>query len=1204
MLIIVIGLAVKTLFNAQSYFYREVTNSMCTTGILGLLFEKMHLIENKQIHQLNIGKISNEITNDLRRASFVSKSQMRAFIMPVIVLIFITILISQFGAPVLVGIGIIGINFAILSFLGNWIARLNKEKLENTDMRNKEIAMGLKGIKTIKLNCWEELLMKRVNHFRANEESLIFKQTLLRIAMEIVGFVLPCIAALITIVILKSSRQLLLGDALYIISIFHCVVAPIKQFGDGYTRLKQAIISFERLQHIADLPEEAKLKPEELASTSRGQIELVNFTTGLKVMANGQKTLKLFLKNQNLKVDRGNLVVIHGKAFSGKSMFLRGLLDNLEIISGSKSVSGSICYMPQTTFIMKDSIRKNVTFGKEFDLIKYHHCLRLSQIAADLEQIKGGDLALVEENGFNLSEGQKQRISLARALYQDSDIYLMDDVLSAIDNRLSKRIFQDAIVNHLRANKKTVLICSNDLGLLKSADIIVEIKDEYIAVDYKTLVKTIEIHSEQSVKGGNLNNSFLSDDCAAFEVKSQNKEARVKWNFLSENLSKQMKEDSDKSSKKKHGGKLQESRDTLDVTNEISLVSKEKAARQRRNPIEKSKVSISNMMMSYFSNGFLSTFVCVLTSTFSLILLKLLLDYFLGLWVTFDVRKAYLIISIFLIFVLFGIGLFRALMISDFFTQTSVNVFENFIKRVLGKSIRFFNRTSSGKFLNLASKDIDTIDLIYPQQVAVILFCGVQLIVICSSVVLHCVPLVLLVAAFFYVLYRLICFYISVSQDLVRVELASYSPLISCIIEAYNGILVFRHSDAVSRQRKIFTNRVNQRGKVFMNTARITAFIQMLCEAATCVFIGVVFSVLVFVSLQNESISKSEVTLLSVKLNWIFVIPSFMNVLLIYYSFFCQAMVSSERIFKIIPKEDSDIDWSNQKLLDLNFKGNIEFRDYSFRYNPQAKLALKNINLKIEPRQKVGIVGQTGSGKSTMLLALSQMMRRTSKTDSILGASAETGVSEQIGCESGRILVDGVDLESFRERNVRYSLGIIDQNNFIFQGSLRQNLDPLNSFSRAQLAKIVFSMGIISQRDIESIIGRVIQEQSPVSSFTPKELNDILEFPIKEEGKNISLGQKQMICIARVILKQPKVLFIDEGTSNIDSEKSEDIMNLLQKELPNSTMVSIAHRIDTLKTCDKIFVMDKGEIVEEGSYTELLELKNHFWTLVNAKNSN
>merc|ERR1712137_845179 len=165
----------------------------------------MHLIQNKQIHNLNIGKISNEITNDLRRASFVSKSQMRVFVMPLIVLIFFGVLVSQFGVLVFAGIAIIVVNFIILSKMGTWIAEINKEKLENTDMRNKEIAMGIKGIKTIKLNCWEKLLEQRVNFYRKNEESLIFRQTLLRISMEIIGFVLPCVAALVTIVFLHSN---------------------------------------------------------------------------------------------------------------------------------------------------------------------------------------------------------------------------------------------------------------------------------------------------------------------------------------------------------------------------------------------------------------------------------------------------------------------------------------------------------------------------------------------------------------------------------------------------------------------------------------------------------------------------------------------------------------------------------------------------------------------------------------------------------------------------------------------------------------------------------------------------------------------------------------------------------------------------------------------------------------------------------------
>ena len=1178
---------------------------MCQTGIVGALYEKMYTVQSRQVHHLDVGQLTNEITNDLRRASFVSKSQMRTVVMPVIVVSLLLLLFSQFGWASLVGLAIIVLNFLILLKMSSVLAQINSKKLDSTDLRNKELAMGLQGIKTIKFNCWERLLLDKVDRHRQTEQKCVFRQTLLRISMEIVGFVMPCLAALATIVAFNSSSgSVALGDVFFVISIFHIIVSPMKQFGDGYSRLVQAKMSFRRLEKIIRLPDEQDEPVSQPTRTRRGEIRLSNWTIGLG-SADG-RSFQTVLENLNLKVNRGDLVVVHGPVSSGKSMFLQALIDNLETLSGSKSLTGSVSYLPQTSFLMSDSIRNNILFGQEMDFVKYQRCLRLCSLEDDLKQIKGGDSAPIRENGANLSGGQKQRISLARALYQDSDILLCDDVLSAIDNQLSTRIFLDAIHGHLKQEHKTVILCSSDLSLLKYADVAIEIKNRSFVVEYKTLVKNLETRSLDL-------NATANDDCLGSDDRRGSIGSFLNWD----------------SSSCAHQNWILELRSALtDLTEAHSVEHKSEALTkstkagstctsisslgQVDSPVFNSASSVhSNSLltsiMKYFGMESFFKLALLVATTFALIFLKLGLDYFIGLWVMFDSKGVYLIACIFLMVLLFAVGISRAVQISTYFTSISNKLFHDLMVRILGKSLRFFNRTPIGRLLNLTSKDIDTVDLIYPQQMAIILFCGSQLTVICFSVSLHCLPILLLVALLFFCLFCCIRLYIPVSQDLKRAESASYSPLISRIIEVYNGILVFRHSEAVPRQRHIFGQLVDRTATLFMSQARVTVFTQFICELTTSMFILVVFGVLTALSLGRDSMPKSELTLLSANLNWIFVIPSFINLLLIYYSFFCQSMISAERIFNLVPTEDSDVDWFGHQPQTIQLGGRISIKNTSLRYTPQSPPALKNITLEIRPGQRVGVVGQTGSGKSSLLLALSRMIPIEScapfSQPQSQSSSGNSSADSQVKAwpASGEVLLDGIDFTKFRERDLRHSFGIINQESFVFEGTLKDNMDPLGQYSYSELIKLVFSLGILGSDSVERVLGRRVDVQDPVNDLSKAEIVQIMEMRIKEHGKNISQGQKQLICMSRLVLKKPQVVLIDEATANVDCQSDQRIQELIANTLPQSTVISITHRVQSLGDYDQVVVLDKGRIVEKGSPQELSERKQYFWGLINAK---
>jgi ABC-type multidrug transport system fused ATPase/permease subunit len=435
---------------------------------------------------------------------------------PLIILIYLAAIGYYIGIYMLPGLGVVLIFLLVLICISRICAYLIFKKLNLNDQRNKELAFILEGIQNVKLNSWEDIIQNRIQSIRNKEKKLISKLQFLRSFQEIFTFILPSIGSFVCIVLFNAFNDPMdLETAFFVITVFNLLVGPLKLFYFAVSSTFECIKSVRRIELILNLPNQSdeskngfisseknandspKIPPmiEDLAilfqnadlKYHNSAFEDIIFNTVKKIQGIDASNSNLIKKKStdkgfkltdiNLSVKKGDLIMIVGKVGCGKSSLLKSILDMLHIQKGTIQSSGSIAYIPQESFLINDRVRENIIFGFDMEMQRYKKAILLSELKPDLKILPGGEFTEIGEHGLNLSGGQKQRISIARAYYSDSDIYLIDDALSALDYHVGKNIFDNLIVKNLKENNKTVLMVTHLLQYLPQADFILYMED-------------------------------------------------------------------------------------------------------------------------------------------------------------------------------------------------------------------------------------------------------------------------------------------------------------------------------------------------------------------------------------------------------------------------------------------------------------------------------------------------------------------------------------------------------------------------------------------------------------------------------------------------------------------------------------------------------------------------------------------------------
>ena len=830
-----------------------------------------------------------------------------------------------------------------------------------------------------------------------------------------------------------------------------------------------------------------------------------------------------------LLVKKGELIAIVGTVGSGKSSLIGACLGELEKAPGAKEthcgLSGKIGLAAQSPWIVNNTLRGNIIMGLEYERARYEHAVATCALEDDIEMLPAGNDTEIGEKGINLSGGQKARVALARAVYANPDIYMLDDPLSAVDAHVGKHLFEKGIKKEMHGKGKTVLFATNQLFVLDKVDRIIMMQEGKIG--------EIGTYSELMAKKGPF--SLLIDE---FNSKKQ---AVPKLERM-------------RSSSRDSESDVELQENEIDQTEEGKLIEKE--------GLETGGVD-SKVFFLYFVKALGDSYKVIGWLIFLSLLAQAsqnIHELTSSMWSrAFEDDEGndkkfmrYFILWAVLGFTALLLALARAFGWAYQAICASTQLHENLLRNVIRCKMSFYDTTPMGRILNRFTKDFYMVDVELPRNVSNF--------IVCLMSVLGSFVMIGVVLPWFFIIMCPILYYYYMSQnnyrplsrDLQRIESASRSPIFASFSEAVSGVISVRAYGIGENLCAKSDNLIDVGNNAFYMMHVSNRWLQIRLDAlAGFTMSFVCFFVILGKTSALVSVDSGTAGLL---ITYVMMVTGLMN-WTVRMGCETEARITSvERIVEYSELEEVEAaaiveDYRPRETWPE--KGELVLKNLSMRYREGLPLVLDGVNLTIPGGSKVGVAGRTGSGKSSLLVSLFRLAEPTKDSSMIL---------------------DGYDLCRGGLRDVRKALSIIPQDPVMFQGTVRSNLDPTSSYSDEQILKAVREAELG-----EDAVGGV---------------EDVVE----DGGGNYSVGQRQLFCLARALLRKSKVLVLDEATANVDVQTDEKLQATLRNKFVDCTVITIAHRLNTISDSDFILVMDAGQVGEFGTPGELGKDKGSMWS--------
>lgn len=873
------------------------------------------------------------------------------------------------------------------------------------------------------------------------------------------------------------------------------------------------------------------------------------------------KDSTLRLTNVDIKINQGDLVCIVGQVGAGKSSLVHAMLGELHQRAGSRALNGRVSYVGQDVWIINDTYRKNILFNLPFDETLYYSVLQASQLLPDLRIMPAGDMTVVGERGVTMSGGQKARLSLARCLYraQHSDTFILDDVLAALDMQTLKAVLEEG-VNTLLAGKTRILVVnSNYYEILQNSDQIIVMQNGDFAGKgtYAELKDKfpIELCVENEEKKAPAPTPALEDASAPAPTAAPADEDEddvkkpTKSVFPVASIDEGMDDDTkDMDLVKKNNVAAA----LAGMAGDMSAAAR--ASKGKLQNDENRVVGILDFQLyhDYFNaawniNG---TFIfCFINFIIMLAQIgSVMSDVWLADWADAsddgDLSDAANLTYIYYFLMILGCVFVLAFSKACFFMCTAWRSGKRLHERALDKLVKapvheYFDVVPSGRILNRFSKDLDAVDLLLVDflfeflETAWFIFC---LLAVCA----YSVPEMLII--FFpmvFLFYKVRQMFSRSSREMKRIESTSRSPVFSTFGETVTGLAHIRAYGEEEAFRKEYCDRLDTHLKITFHLNQITPWnIIRLDLVGSVVVLTIAVCVVLFEGTLSETLSALALAY-SVQLESRLTEAVWKSIETENY------MTQMERLehFQNIPQETQE---GSDPPASWPAHGLVEFRQVVFRYRPDLPEVLKKVNFIAAPTEQIGVCGRTGSGKSSLMVCLFR-----------LG-----------DLKSGHIFIDGLDISHLKLQALRDRISIIPQMPWLFRGTVRQNVDPSLTKDDADI------WAALRHAHLEDWVRN-----------QPDGLNTL----IVERGANLSQGQRQLLCIARALVRKSKVVMLDEATANIDSATDELVQRTIRENFTNMTSLTIAHRLSTIADSDRILVLSHGEVVECDTPLKLLK---------------
>ncbi|CAH1098768.1 unnamed protein product [Psylliodes chrysocephalus] len=1191
---VVLQVFIMMSLNHGSILYAQRNCMRARIAVCSLVYRKLMKLNHSSLGQTTVGKLVNLLSNDVQRFDLASYFLHFIWIMPFNGVISSYMLYRSVGLYATAGgMAIVIGSVFIQIYMTTMQGKLRYQIAIRTDKRVKLMNEVTSGIQVIKMYAWEKPFETMVKLARSSEVSFITKTSFVNGVLSAMGVFMERLSLYVTIVTFALAGNPVSGEIVFSVAqLFNTVIYTMCVcFPRGLTFYNEAKVSVGRIEEFLLLDEiERKsltnhtTNSKEPNSNQITSLEETNYEKGLKedagdieiqdITASWEPNLVPTLANVNLHIKSGTLCCIVGNVGAGKSSILQLLLQELPITSGKLRVNGTIAYASQEPWLFVSNVRDNILFGKPYDRRKYREVVKVCSLETDFKQFPFGDKSLVGERGTSLSGGQRARVNLARTIYSEADIYLLDDPLSAVDTKVAKHLFDVCIKDYLSG--KTRILVTHQLQFIKGADLIVIINNgkiekacsfsEMTDKDLKFIQKQVE--SEEKYEKVEKMEAAPSKDLTFQSVDSLESIAGDEPEETDELIEKGNISADTYLGYWRAGGNILLVLFSLSmfviaqvVTNSADLwmshwVNDEVKQSQLNNngtdsPIPASilpKTALDTLLPSN-----LSLHTTTASSLPEVSTTNITMDYLLNSTInsTIFLKSIYEIkprdYYIWMYTILIGSSIILLTIRSFLFyhvCMTASKVLHSQIfNNVLQAPMRFFDTNPSGRILNRFSKDMGAIDEILPRaqfdslQIFLVMFGILTMAFIVTPMMM--VPTIVLGIIFYW--FRVV--YLKCAQAIKRLEGTSRALLFSHVSVSYHGLSTIRSANAEQMLIKEFDVLQDQHTSTwFLFIASSTTFGFYLDVISTTFLALVTFQFLIF---QDENTLGGSVGLV---ISQSLILTNMLQFGVRQSTEVASNMISVERVMQYTKlKKEHPLETIGQKPpLDWPSKGKIHFKNTSLSYAPELSPVLKNLNIDIGSAEKVGIVGRTGAGKSTLIASLFRL------------APIE-----------GTILIDDFDTAQLGLRDLRSNISIIPQEPVLFSASLRYNLDP---FEKHEDKVLWEALEHVELRDV----------------FTD------LSMTINEGGSNLSAGQRQLICLARAIVKNKKILVMDEATANVDPGTDSLIQRTIRERFKDCTVLTVAHRLVTIMDSDRVLVMDAGQAMEFDHPHNLLKNSESF----------
>ncbi|KAK0453030.1 multidrug resistance-associated ABC transporter [Armillaria borealis] len=1109
------------------------TGLLLKSGIIGSIFRKSMRLSGRARLEHSVGKITNMISADASRLDRVCMYIHNLWVAPIQIVIVVGLLFNNLGYSALVGFGILIFSFPMQVFVGRIMVELRKKSVKITDASVRgttEVPSRHSIDKVLRMGGFlllsdRQIAPERDTHSQASNvvarSALIATSAFIPILSSILSFITYGLTGHdLNIAIIFSSLQL-----------FNIIRTPFMFLPLDVTVVSDALVAMGRVSEFltaeelpneyvvnehsnlavevngtftwetAEQPDSVKLasalgdKPEK---RNKQKIEDKLPTSEADVDDTSSYTSQPFeLQDLFMTVLKGSFVAIVGRVGSGKSSILQALIGEMRRVKGEVIFGGSVAYSPQAAWIRNATLRENILFGQELDEDRLQEVISACSLERDLTMLPHGEETEIGEKGINLSGGQKARVSLARVAYSSSEIVLLDDPLSAVDACVGKSILDNCLLKGPLASKTRILV-THTLHVLDKVDYIYVV-DEGVIKEQGTYTYLIE----NSVIFSRVMEEYGTAEC---------------YNDAPENSR------------------------IVDINGKRAVADLPK---YKNSALIRTEERYTGSVAWKTYRDYLRVAGGVIWAPILLLLLVLNQcsrvgnTVFLGFWTADGIHRftqgQYMVVYA-------GIGVSQAIftfLVAAGITMAtliaSLSSFKTAFTRVLRSPISFFDTTPVGRILLRLSKDQDTLD----NRLALTL---TQFLNSFSSVVgtfaliFYIFPLLgIILFPTIALYYFLSLYYRRTSVETKRLGSLMRSAFYSSYSETLAGLATIR----AFREQDRYVRSVES-GLDLENSAHyITISIQRWLGVRLGFFRNIlVLGIALFAAAYRKTIHPSKI---GVVLIYTLNITQTFSTMVTQFAQNEQNMSAVERVllYTQLPSEgnsSAELDEPSDKWPE---KGSISFEDVDLTYREGLPLVLCGVTFKINPGEKVGIVGRTGAGKSSLVQALFR--------------------------QGGSIQIDGHDISKIELDTLRGRLALVPQDTVMFLGTMRHNLDPQGSRTDAELISVLQRVWLLPPDGV----------RDPVA-----EARFSLDAIVGDEGSNFSAGEKQLLALGRALVKNSRIIVLDEATSSVDVETDAKLQRTIQTEFSSATVLCIAHRLNTIAYYDRIMVMDAGKVVE------------------------